>query len=180
MGPLGILFSIKMLIHSLLDFVINTGVSRIESLCLRGTKNLFLPISNENVFVSMLGSTSNNDTDSNKLKLFEPVSVLSLDSLTSKSFIGTKNRLLNSLGTRKNDLRKVISSSNYVSELWITRDNQNNNRLLFAIDLASYLSENSSHPFLYDKEELSEAMKIFLYQTHTNKPEKKAMTFLIM
>ena len=29
-------------------------------------------------------------------------------------------------------------------------------------------------------EELSEAMKIFLYQTHTNKPEKKAMTFLIM
>tara|TARA_R100000995_G_C3484644_1_gene126436 strand:+ start:1962 stop:5411 length:3450 start_codon:yes stop_codon:yes gene_type:complete len=141
-----------------LDFVINTGVSRIESLCLRGTKNLFLPISNENVFVSMLGSTSNNDTDSNKLKLFEPVSVLSLDSLTSESFIGTKNRLLNSLGTRKNDLRKVISSSNYVSELWITRDNQNNNRLLFAIDLASYLSENSSHPFLYDKEELSEAM----------------------
>ena len=141
-----------------LDYSINTGMSIVDSLCLRGLKTSFLTISNENLFVGMRTSTIAQEPDNNKLDVLSPVDTLSLDSITSQGFVSFRNRLLGSLGTNGNDLRKVVSSSNYVSDLWISRDSLNNNKLLFAIDLASYLAENSSHPFLYDNKDLANAM----------------------
>ena len=44
---------------------------------------------------------------------------------------------------------QVLESNNYFSDLWISKDTDENTRFSFAFDLASYLAEHSSFPFLY-------------------------------
>jgi hypothetical protein len=46
-------------------------------------------------------------------------------------------------------MAQTIESNNYFSDLWISKDTDENTRFSFAFDLASYLSEQSSFPFLY-------------------------------
>jgi len=53
------------------------------------------------------------------------------------------------------EIRKVISKDNYFSELWISKDSDENHRFSFAFDLESYLIANSYFPFLYRSQNLS-------------------------
>ena len=44
---------------------------------------------------------------------------------------------------------QILESNNYFSDLWFSKDQNENTRFSFAFDLASYLVEESPFPFLY-------------------------------
>jgi len=55
----------------------------------------------------------------------------------------------------KPEMKKIIKRDNFFSELWMTRDSDENNRFMFAFDLESCLIKNSYFPFLYRSKNIS-------------------------
>ena len=141
-----------------MDFSITTGMSHVDSVCLVGEKTFYAPISTNKVKTGPTVENIQLNLDSNILSLTDETSLSTSDFLNVEDYISPRDKVFGSSGTRKNDVRKVISSSNYFSALWVNRDRNNNNKLLFAVDLASYFSDNSSHPGLYENKELLQMM----------------------
>lgn len=55
----------------------------------------------------------------------------------------------------KPEIRKIIKKDNFFSDLWVTKDSDENNRFMFAFDIESCLITNSYFPFLYRSPNIS-------------------------
>jgi hypothetical protein len=64
-------------------------------------------------------------------------------------------RLARSILDSKPEIKKVIKKDNFFSDLWVTKDSDENNRFMFAFDLESNLIANSYFPFLYRSPNIS-------------------------
>lgn len=64
-------------------------------------------------------------------------------------------RLARSILDDKPEIRKIIKKDNFFSDLWVTKDSDENNRFMFAFDLESCLIANSYFPFLYRSPNIS-------------------------
>ena len=65
-------------------------------------------------------------------------------------------RLSRSILDSKPEINKVIKRDNFFSDLWVTKDSDENNRFMFAFDLESSLIANSYFPFLYRSPNISD------------------------
>lgn len=65
-------------------------------------------------------------------------------------------RLSKSILDSKPEMNKVIKRDNFLSDLWVTKDSDENNRFMFAFDLESSLIANSYFPFLYRSPNISD------------------------
>jgi len=64
-------------------------------------------------------------------------------------------RLSRSILDDKPEINKVVKRDNFFSDLWVTKDSDENNRFMFAFDLESSLIANSYFPFLYRSPNIS-------------------------
>jgi hypothetical protein len=55
----------------------------------------------------------------------------------------------------KPEIRKIVKKDNLFSDLWVTKDSDENNRFMFAFDIESCLIANSYFPFLYRSPNIS-------------------------
>ena len=65
-------------------------------------------------------------------------------------------RLSKSILDSKPEMNKVVKRDNFFSDLWVTKDSDENNRFMFAFDLESSLIANSYFPFLYRSPNISD------------------------
>ena len=56
---------------------------------------------------------------------------------------------ISSLLRKRKGVKKVVRKGNYFTDLWLTKDSEENKRFMFGFDLGSYLAEKSHFPYLY-------------------------------
>ena len=64
-------------------------------------------------------------------------------------------RLSRSILDSKPEINKIVKRDNLFSDLWVTKDSDENNRFMFAFDLEASLIANSYFPFLYRSPNIS-------------------------
>jgi hypothetical protein len=138
---------------------LTTGMSPVISYTLAGAKTNWRAITLENPMIGIgykeptsgyPQTTTENAPDQNKLIVFNS---FSNSMVFMKSLLELQQNLYNPnispLLKRRNGIQKVVKKGNYFSNLWLTKDSQENKRFMFGFDLQSYLAEKSHFPYLY-------------------------------
>ena len=69
------------------------------------------------------------------------------------------------------DMHKILNSSNYFSDLWLSRGSNDNNKFAFVFDIRAYLKRVSNFPFLYENDI---ATSILLDGNHSLSTDKQS------
>ena len=140
------------------NFSLLTGMSLVSSVVPLGTKTLYLPTSPQNYILPPQEESTQSRPNENLLTI---VSKESEDSANQEfNTIAEKSQQFYSTyqKTKNYELKKVLNNRNYFSDLWLTKDSDDNHRFVFAFDVRSYLYDNGIFPFVYSNQELSNAV----------------------
>lgn len=141
------------------SFSLTTGMGPVTSVTCRGPKTFYREIYPDKPLVPMekkeqpqiiapdkdiLLTTSSEDTKvvQKFTDVFDRVSTLFKTPRLSQSY----------------ELSKIIKKNNYFTDLWLSRDIEENNRFIFSFDLRSFLEDNSIFPFVYRNEVFGRAL----------------------
>jgi len=77
----------------------------------------------------------------------------------------------------KPEIKKIVKKDNFFSDLWMTKDSEENNRFMFAFDIESCLIANSYFPFLYRSPNISNQLinKQGLMNNENSEPSRVLM-----
>jgi len=146
------------------EISLNTGMSQCISATVRGNRTVWKPISISRPYLGLgkrlpggeyLDATSATAPNAN---IFQHIDLSPSDNVVirlASVFDRVYDQLARTILDEKPEIRKIISKDNYLSELWISKDSDENHRFSFAFDLESYLIANSYFPFLYRSQNLS-------------------------
>ena len=137
------------------NFAINTRMSLVDSKVVLGTKTEYTETTTASPLVGMSVENSLFSPDKNLFTTIE-TQPENKSSETYEEISSRSKKLFTSYNISKEQQTKnVIKNRNYFSNLWLSRDQKDNHRFVFAFDLRSYLKDNGIFPFVYRNDNLS-------------------------
>lgn len=150
---------------------LNTGMSEIIKSTPIGTKTMYSRSTALNAYVGMDVEQVLKSPDTDNFSIVEVSNqnnfLSNLDNI-QKSFVfeempGVRDENL--------DIKKVLKSSNYFSDLWLSRGSNDNNKFAFVFDVRAFLKNTSVFSFLYKNDV---ATSILLDGNHSLSTEKQS------
>lgn len=141
-----------------INFSINTGMSAITSATPLGNRTLFISPSPS---VPLVGMQEENVLISPDKDIFQKIDLLPTNEVVQEYETLADQAKQNLQAYRPDNqyqLNKILKKNNFFSDLWITRDHKDNNKIVFAFDIRSYLVENGIYPFVYKNDKLAEIL----------------------
>ena len=129
---------------------IRNGMGFLDQRTFFGTKTKFEEQTGD-VVKGPIISSKKESPDAQRFIDAREVQNLSLENLRSKIQDTFYKTGVGSIGIDKG-LVDLLTSQNYFSELWFSKDQNENTRMSFAFDVVSYLAEASPFPFMYISE----------------------------
>lgn len=131
-------------------FSLGIGMSVVENRTPLGIQTLYSKINKNKPFVGMKVSSTKQNPDKERLQVVTspPSSSVQNQKLSIFNIVG---EVFKSSESKKDyEIGKVIKKQNYFTDLWLTKDNEENIRFVFSFDSDSYLRDHGMFPGAYN------------------------------
>jgi hypothetical protein len=132
------------------NLCLSTEMSSIERRTLLGMQTEYIKISKNKPFVGMKKAKQTQNPDSSRLKIVSTSPKNSIEDREFEVFDVVRQAFTSNRAFKSHEISKTIKKENYFTELWLTKDDEENIRLLFSLDTDSFLRDNGIFPGIYN------------------------------
>ena len=129
---------------------LSTQMSLVERRTFTGFQTEYVKINKNKPFVGMKKVKQLPAPDNDRLQTIRATPQSSVQNKQLSAFDMVKEVFLSNSSSKSQDIENQISKDNYFTDLWLTKDDQENVRLLFSIDTDNFLRDHGIFPVVYN------------------------------